>query len=226
MHRKKHLSRIIKNDVFTFHNFFNEMCLTYMKISKQKPILISYMTVIVSWLFSIISSITSSALYKWFFCILTDCHWAKTNFLTFECLKCNLFQSHLSFSMTTVYNVLVFRYMSKFREQVKLEKDTNKASNKTMGPAQMDIPSPEKYLLKRSKEPKLPESMYCFRCLFINIWIVIWDTFSYHIHTCRSFFCWNHPWLFQMQRCRVLWHWIFFVCYCYREILSIWRRDM
>ncbi|KAA0704937.1 Enkurin [Triplophysa tibetana] len=49
------------------------------------------------------------------------------------------------------------RYMSKFREQVKLEKDMNKASNKTMGPAQMDIPSPEKYLLKRSKEPKLPE---------------------------------------------------------------------
>ncbi|XP_055038076.2 enkurin [Misgurnus anguillicaudatus] len=49
------------------------------------------------------------------------------------------------------------RYMSKFREQVKIEKEINKASNKTMGPAQVDVPSPQKYLLKHSKEPKLPE---------------------------------------------------------------------
>ncbi|XP_051542824.1 enkurin [Myxocyprinus asiaticus] len=49
------------------------------------------------------------------------------------------------------------RYMSKFREQVKLEKELNKASNKTMGSAKVDVPSPQKYLLKHSKELKLPE---------------------------------------------------------------------
>ncbi|XP_043082452.1 enkurin [Puntigrus tetrazona] len=49
------------------------------------------------------------------------------------------------------------RYMSKFREQVKLEKEVNKTSSKTMGPAKVDVPSPQKYLLKHSKEPKLPE---------------------------------------------------------------------
>ncbi|KAM6953221.1 enkurin [Aplochiton taeniatus] len=49
------------------------------------------------------------------------------------------------------------RYTSKFRDQVKIEKQLNKASNKTMGPSKVDLPSPEKYLQKHSKEPKLPE---------------------------------------------------------------------
>ncbi|XP_060759540.1 enkurin-like [Neoarius graeffei] len=49
------------------------------------------------------------------------------------------------------------RYTSKFREQVKQEKQQNKASNKTMGPAKVEMPSPDKYLLKHSKEPKLPQ---------------------------------------------------------------------
>ncbi|XP_056306807.1 enkurin [Danio aesculapii] len=49
------------------------------------------------------------------------------------------------------------RYMSKFREQVKLEKQSNKAPNKSMGPAKVDVPLPQKYLLKHSKEPRLPE---------------------------------------------------------------------
>uniref|UniRef100_A0A8C2FMA7 Enkurin, TRPC channel interacting protein n=1 Tax=Cyprinus carpio TaxID=7962 RepID=A0A8C2FMA7_CYPCA len=49
------------------------------------------------------------------------------------------------------------RYMSKFREQEKLEKEVNKAPSKTMGPAEVDVPSPQKYLPKHSKEPKLPE---------------------------------------------------------------------
>ncbi|XP_034162440.2 enkurin [Pangasianodon hypophthalmus] len=49
------------------------------------------------------------------------------------------------------------RYTSKFREQVKQETQQKKASNKTMGPAKVDMPSPDKYLLKHSKEPKLPE---------------------------------------------------------------------
>ncbi|KAI4882785.1 hypothetical protein NFI96_017034 [Prochilodus magdalenae] len=49
------------------------------------------------------------------------------------------------------------RYTSKFREQVKQEKQLNKASNKTMGPVKVDMPSPDKYLQKHSKEPRLPE---------------------------------------------------------------------
>ncbi|KAJ8396791.1 hypothetical protein AAFF_G00013900 [Aldrovandia affinis] len=49
------------------------------------------------------------------------------------------------------------RYMSKFREQVKQEKQSNKAAYRTMGPAKVEIPSPEKFLRKHSKEPKLPE---------------------------------------------------------------------
>ncbi|XP_067108133.1 enkurin [Osmerus mordax] len=50
------------------------------------------------------------------------------------------------------------RYMSMFRSQVKQERMQNKTTNKTMGPAKVDVPSPEKYLLKHSKEPKLPET--------------------------------------------------------------------
>uniref|UniRef100_A0A8K9WUM8 Enkurin domain-containing protein n=1 Tax=Oncorhynchus mykiss TaxID=8022 RepID=A0A8K9WUM8_ONCMY len=50
------------------------------------------------------------------------------------------------------------RYMSKFRAQVKHEKMLNKPTNKTMGQVKVDLPSPEKYLLKHSKEPKLPEN--------------------------------------------------------------------
>ncbi|KAL7887705.1 hypothetical protein AOLI_G00054260 [Acnodon oligacanthus] len=49
------------------------------------------------------------------------------------------------------------RYISKFREQVKEEKQLNKTSNKTMGPAKVDMPSPDKYLLKHSREPKRAE---------------------------------------------------------------------
>ncbi|XP_066540095.1 enkurin [Hoplias malabaricus] len=49
------------------------------------------------------------------------------------------------------------RYISKFRDQVKQEKQLNKSFKKTMGPAKVDVPSPEKYLLKHSKEPRLPE---------------------------------------------------------------------
>ncbi|XP_048861922.1 enkurin [Brienomyrus brachyistius] len=49
------------------------------------------------------------------------------------------------------------RYMSKFREQVNQEKELNRAKSKTMGPPKVEVPSPEKYLLKHSKEPRLPE---------------------------------------------------------------------
>lgn len=48
--------------------------------------------------------------------------------------------------------------MSKFREQVKLEKKVNKSPQKTMGPAKVDVPLATNFLQKHSKEPKLPES--------------------------------------------------------------------
>ncbi|XP_027013636.1 enkurin [Tachysurus fulvidraco] len=49
------------------------------------------------------------------------------------------------------------RYTSKFSEQVKQETRQNKLPRKIMGPAKVEMPSPEKYLQKHSKEPKLPE---------------------------------------------------------------------
>ncbi|KAM8823384.1 enkurin isoform 2-T2 [Spinachia spinachia] len=49
------------------------------------------------------------------------------------------------------------RYMSKYRPTVLLEEKATKDAIKTMGPAKVDVPSPEKYLKKHSKEPKLHE---------------------------------------------------------------------
>ncbi|NXW61767.1 ENKUR protein, partial [Eurystomus gularis] len=49
------------------------------------------------------------------------------------------------------------RYISKFRPSVKREAEKNKAQCKTMGPAKVALPSPEDFLRKHSKEPKLPE---------------------------------------------------------------------
>ncbi|XP_029314134.1 enkurin [Cottoperca gobio] len=47
------------------------------------------------------------------------------------------------------------RYMSKYRPTVVLEKKSTKDPMRTMGPAKVEVPSPEKYLKKHSKEPKL-----------------------------------------------------------------------
>ncbi|XP_018556259.1 enkurin [Lates calcarifer] len=49
------------------------------------------------------------------------------------------------------------RYMSKFRQTVVLEKKLTKDAMRTMGPAKVEVPSPDKYLKKHAKEPKLPE---------------------------------------------------------------------
>ncbi|XP_037982622.1 enkurin [Motacilla alba alba] len=46
-------------------------------------------------------------------------------------------------------------YISKLRELVKLEAEKNKSQWKTMGPAKVAVPSPNDFLQKRSKEPKL-----------------------------------------------------------------------
>ncbi|KAM6971661.1 enkurin [Tautogolabrus adspersus] len=53
------------------------------------------------------------------------------------------------------------RYMSKFRPAVILEKRSTKEAMRTMGPAKVEVPPPEKYLKKHSKETKLPEITQC-----------------------------------------------------------------
>ncbi|NXK91106.1 ENKUR protein, partial [Formicarius rufipectus] len=47
------------------------------------------------------------------------------------------------------------RYISKFRTYVKHEASKNKSQWKTMGPAKVAVPSPNDFLQKHSKEPKL-----------------------------------------------------------------------
>ncbi|NXO16746.1 ENKUR protein, partial [Oriolus oriolus] len=47
------------------------------------------------------------------------------------------------------------RYISKYRELVKHEAVKNKSQWKTMGPAKVAVPSPNDFLQKHSKEPKL-----------------------------------------------------------------------
>ncbi|XP_037550134.1 enkurin [Nematolebias whitei] len=53
------------------------------------------------------------------------------------------------------------RYVSKFRPAVVLENKLSKDSKRTMGPAKIGAPAPDKYLKKHSKEPKLPEKTEC-----------------------------------------------------------------
>lgn len=55
------------------------------------------------------------------------------------------------------------RYMSKYRPKVVLETKSNKQAMRTMGPAKVELPSPDNYLKKRSKEPKLPDSKFVCR---------------------------------------------------------------
>ncbi|XP_073344845.1 enkurin [Pagrus major] len=49
------------------------------------------------------------------------------------------------------------RYMSKHRPAVVLEQKSSKDAMRTMGPAKVEVPPPDEYLKKHSKEPKLPE---------------------------------------------------------------------
>lgn len=59
----------------------------------------------------------------------------------------------------------LWRYMSKHRPAVVLETKSNKDAMRTMGPAKVEVPSPDKYLKKHSKEPKVPESESIFTLL-------------------------------------------------------------
>lgn len=56
---------------------------------------------------------------------------------------------------------------------VVLEKKSTKSAMKTMGPAKGEVPSPEKYLKKHSKEPKMPDSEFMFTvCVSLGVNIV------------------------------------------------------
>lgn len=70
------------------------------------------------------------------------------------------------------------RYVSKFRQAVVVESKLNKYSKRTMGPAKLETTSPDNYLKKHSKEPKLPESelfnlTLCRFSFEIGLWIDI-----------------------------------------------------
>ena len=47
------------------------------------------------------------------------------------------------------------RYDSKFKPTVKVEMKTNRSPNKTMGPAKVDVPIPEEFLKKHTREHRL-----------------------------------------------------------------------
>uniref|UniRef100_A0A3B5A6E2 Enkurin domain-containing protein n=1 Tax=Stegastes partitus TaxID=144197 RepID=A0A3B5A6E2_9TELE len=55
------------------------------------------------------------------------------------------------------------RYVSKFRPTVVLENKLSKDTMRTMGPAKVELPSPDKYLKKNSKESKPYEATECSR---------------------------------------------------------------
>ncbi|TMS08973.1 Enkurin [Larimichthys crocea] len=78
--------------------------------------------------------------------------------------------SHVVHPPESVYNLIpreevqtqkTSRYVSKYRPIVVHERKSVKDDMRTMGPAKVEVPSPDKYLKKHSKEPKLPEKTEC-----------------------------------------------------------------
>ncbi|TKS87463.1 Enkurin [Collichthys lucidus] len=78
--------------------------------------------------------------------------------------------SHVVHPPESVYNLIpreeaqtqkTSRYVSKYRPIVIHERRSVKDDMRTMGPAKVELPSPDKYLKKHSKEPKLPEKTEC-----------------------------------------------------------------
>lgn len=53
-----------------------------------------------------------------------------------------------------------WRYVSKFRPAVLIETKSNKHSMRTMGPAEVEVPSPHNYLKSHSKDSKSAESEF------------------------------------------------------------------
>jgi len=75
--------------------------------------------------------------------------------------------------------------MSKYRPTVVLEKKLTKDAMKTMGPAKVEVPSPERFLKKHSKEPKLPQSEFCCRLFEPRVGSsVSGDSVSSQLHVC------------------------------------------
>lgn len=80
------------------------------------------------------------------------------------------------------------RYVSKFRPTVIEEtKPTNYM--KTMGPTRLDVPIPNNYLKKHSKEPRLPESEFSVIIELFTFWVYFhyppilgWEPFSQHFN--------------------------------------------
>lgn len=63
----------------------------------------------------------------------------------------------------TEVSCCIYRYISKHRPAVLLEHKATKDAMRTMGPAKVEVPLPDKFLKKHSKEPKLPESEFSCR---------------------------------------------------------------
>lgn len=82
--------------------------------------------------------------------------------LFFPLILLNVLKSNCPLSCAT------WRYMSKYRPKVVLETKSNKQAMRTMGPAKVELPSPDNYLKKRSKEPKLPDS----KCVCQTQWLL------------------------------------------------------
>lgn len=104
------------------------------------------------------------------------------------------FSFSVSFNLANIWNYIYiyfeiklslfasapWRYMSKFRPAVVLEKKLVKDAMRTMGPAKVEVASPDKYLRKHSKEPKLSES----ECISIDE-----HDQSSGVHLCLIYIC-------------------------------------
>ncbi|XP_061876944.1 enkurin [Entelurus aequoreus] len=72
-------------------------------------------------------------------------------------------ESIYNFLAEQVHSEKAKMYTSKYRPRLILEERLSKSTMKTMGPAKVDVPSPDKYLKKHSKEVQLPEKKECSR---------------------------------------------------------------
>ncbi len=79
------------------------------------------------------------------------------------------------------------RYISKYRPAVILEKKSTKEAMRTLGPAQVEMPSPDKFLKKHSKELKPPESEFpaMFGCIFVQ-WLCYLSLWFYVLSETQS----------------------------------------
>lgn len=84
------------------------------------------------------------------------------------------------------FSCCIFRYISKHRPAVVLEYKSTKDTMRTMGPAKVEVPLPDKYLKKHSKEPKLPESEFSCRVFDQRMGAILRLSFTF-MFTVRPF---------------------------------------